>query len=361
MTSIGRKNVNEIVPPPQFWWEQSSSRFDHSSFQESLSAQSVLDLIETGIFSPISQCNKSQFKVLFWNVERCKFVAKVAEKLELLVPDVILLAELDNGMARSGNLHTTRELAQRLQMNYVFAVEFLELGLGDARERTWHQNEKNARGMHGGAILSRCPLKDPAVFRLELEGKWFDGQLGERRVGGRIAIAAQLETPQGPLSLVSVHFESHSTPLQRLTQMQILCDHLQVYSPHIPWIIGGDFNTHTFEQESAMPILDFQKQALMRDDPTRLENPVSYEPMFQTALQYGLQWINCNASGSTQRTRPDGTPAPPFGKIDWFFTKTLAGNTPEIVPAVDSTGRAISDHEILSYNMQMTSQEHGGV
>ena len=72
--------------------------------------------------------------------------------------DVVLLTELDVGMARSGNRHTVRELARTMGAGYAFGVEYVELGLGDDREKAWHAGESNAVGLHGNAILSKAPL-----------------------------------------------------------------------------------------------------------------------------------------------------------------------------------------------------------
>ena len=54
---------------------------------------------------------------------------------------------------------------------------------------------------------------------------------------------------------------------------------------------------------------------------------------------------------ATQRTRPDGTPAPPFGKIDWLFARGLACSDPAVIAAVDPAGVAVSDHEVLSVSI----------
>jgi hypothetical protein len=56
----------------------------------------------------------------------------------------------------------------------------------------------------------------------------------------------------------------------------------------------------------------------------------------------------------TQRTRPDGTPPPPLGRIDWFFSRGLAANDPHTVPAVDAERVAISDHEVLTVVVRPT-------
>ena len=51
-------------------------------------------------------------------------------------PDLIFLGEMDLGMARSANKHTTREMAAALKMNYAYGVEFLEFTGGEAEERS---------------------------------------------------------------------------------------------------------------------------------------------------------------------------------------------------------------------------------
>ena len=64
----------------------------------------------------------------------------------------------------------------------------------------------------------------------------------------------------------------------------------------------------------------------------------------------GLAWEEANTMGvATQRSRPDGTPSPPFGRIDWLFTRGLGTHDRRRpLPAVDEAGAAISDHEVLA-------------
>jgi hypothetical protein len=51
--------------------------------------------------------------VVAWNAERCKFLDESAAFLAAQGADVLLLSELDWGMARSGQHHCARELASR--------------------------------------------------------------------------------------------------------------------------------------------------------------------------------------------------------------------------------------------------------
>ena len=82
-------------------------------------------------------------RIAFWNAERGKFLDASAALLGSQGAAAWLLCELDLGMARSGQAHTARQLAERLGAGYVFGVEFLELGLGDAWERRQHAGETN--------------------------------------------------------------------------------------------------------------------------------------------------------------------------------------------------------------------------
>ena len=291
-------------------------------------------------------------RIVFWNAERLKYLTPSIATLAATKADAYLLCELDLGMARSGNTHTIADLAQGLDAGYIYAVEFVELGLGDSRERSWHKGKTNAAGLHGAGLVSRHELLRPRLFRLEMSGRWFDGKFGERRVGGRIAIMAELVIGGKPVLLVSVHYESHSGPPDRLAQTRLLLDGIDRHNPGQPVLIGGDFNTNTLERgdhESPERV-----QAALRDDPLRLDLPMAYEPMFHELHSRGYDWENCNLMGApTQRTRPDRTPAKPLGRIDWFFSRRLKCSNPAVIPAVDQSGVAISDHEALAVTIQL--------
>ncbi len=289
-----------------------------------------------------------QARIAFWNVERCKYMASSVGLLAGVGADINLLCEMDLGMARSGQLHTTREVANGLSSGYMFAAEFLELGLGDAREKKWHRGEENTESVHGAAIVSRQALERPALIRFDGAGTWFDGANGERRIGGRIAVAATVRVAGQPVAVVSVHFESHSGPDDRARQMGALLAALDTYAPDMPVVVGGDFNTCTTDRDPFWG--PDAKRPLVAEDVDRLVDPIAYEPLFELAAEAGYDWERCNVMGAiTMRTRPDGTPAPPMGKIDWFFTRDLVAADPEVVAAVDSDGAtAISDHEMLA-------------
>jgi endonuclease/exonuclease/phosphatase family metal-dependent hydrolase len=290
---------------------------------------------------------KDRLRIAFWNAERLKYARPSLALMRSIEADAVLLCEVDVGMARSGNHRTVAELARGLDAGYLFATEFVELDLGDQRERTWHQGRSNAGGLHGAAILSALTLDRPALIRLETSGRWFDGAFGERRVGGRIALAAEIRLAGRPVVIVSAHYESHTDPEDRLQSTRIMLDSIDRHAPDRPVLIGGDFNTSTFTlAEKRDPA---RQASALAEDPRRFLDPVAYEPMFALLRARGYDWSRCNvALAPTQRTRPDGTPPPPFGKIDWLFTRGLFASEPGVIAAVDEKGVAISDHEALA-------------
>jgi endonuclease/exonuclease/phosphatase family metal-dependent hydrolase len=109
-------------------------------------------------------------------------------------------------------------------------------------------------------------------------------------------------------------------------------------------LLGGDFNTSTTSRSWARGTGERQILPAAR----RLD-PVPYEPLFEVAAGRGYDWHACNTPGvPSERTRPDGTPVPPLGKLDWFFSRGLVAADPQTVAAVDANGVAISDHEVLT-------------
>src|SRR5262245_54343171 len=117
---------------------------------------------------------KSSLRVGYWNAERFSQFDACCTLIGTAF-DVLLLGEMDIGMARSHQRHCLGEAAAVFGANYAFGAEFLELGLGDASERRIFAGAVNKVGLHGNGILSRMPLVAPALVRLETDGNWFDG------------------------------------------------------------------------------------------------------------------------------------------------------------------------------------------
>lgn len=291
-------------------------------------------------------------RVLFWNVEHLRQVDAVASVIEACGAEVALLAEVDLGMARSGNRHTVGELAARLQAGYAVGVEYVDLAPGNLGERARVGGAEDLGGLHGNAMLSRQLLRGLAMLRLEAEGDWLDGSRGEPRIGARMALLAQVELAGAPLTLVCTHFESHSDPNERAAQMRLLLDAIERYDPHAPVLIGGDFNTSTFAlAERSNPA---HISAAPASDPRRLLEPERCEPLFEIAASRGYDWRRCNLLGiSTQRRCPDET-SKPLGRLDWFFTRGLICRDPAVLPATDAQAEPVSDHQAIVVTVSAT-------
>jgi endonuclease/exonuclease/phosphatase family metal-dependent hydrolase len=287
-------------------------------------------------------------RIVAWNAERGRHVEHAAALLQNTAADAFLLSEMDLGMARSGQRHTTRDLARALDCGYAFAVEFLELGLGDEREQELAAGLDNAVGYHGGALLSRHALTRPAVVRLEARGDWFGSERGQRRVGGRIAVLSVLRVAGVDVTLAAVHLDSHGDPDQRARELGGLLAAIDAYAPGQPAVVGGDLNTHTFAASRRQDPEELRRT--LAEDPERLRHPMRYEPLFALAEARGFDWRSCNALGaSTQRTE-QGLGAL---KLDWFLTRGLRATEPEVIEAVDpAAGGLLSDHEAIAVTVE---------
>lgn len=314
---------------------------DPAAFRAAHDTIPALREIELGGPPPQAPGATGTLRVVGWNVERLRHLDALAARIEAAAPDVCLLTEIDKGMARTGNGHLLADLSARLGQGHAYGVEFIELDRGDPAERAAAGDTPNMLGFHGNAVLSRLALHRPAVFRLEAEGTWFDGaRAAQPRVGGRMAVAAQVLLDGRAVTVVGVHLESHSDPAHRAGQALRLMDLVDRYDPEAPVVIAGDFNTSTW---------DWPRTARDGDtaDPMRRVRPESYEPLFAAFAARGYDWREANVPDApTQRLwAPD--PARSLGKIDWVFTRGLVARDPAVLPATYPDGATASDHEGL--------------
>ena len=293
-----------------------------------------LQTIECGHYG-LSQSLAPHFRVVAWNVERCLDVEASAVLLRSYDPDIVLLSEMDNGMARTQQRHTTQALAKELGMYYLYGVEFLELDLGSEIERQLASDDFNRKGWHGNAILSKAPFKSVAMLRFDQHGHWFNGQqvgnhFGQARIGGRMALlveveVAETETKQGNLLLVSTHLESNvgQDLHYRKQQMRMLTQACQQFKPNLPVIIGGDLNTGN----NLAAGLDHRA-----------------EPLFAAMEDIGYHW-RANPSGVTTHHSRITLRQERLQKLDWFCAKDIHCSHSEILTAFSPDGTPLSDHD----------------
>ena len=114
--------------------------------------------------------------------------------------DVIILNDVDFGMARSDQQHTTRLLAHFLNMNYAWGLEYVELTEGDKREQKAAAGMPNLYGLRGNAFLTRCKIDDPVIFRNPV-GK----NEKKQRLGGHMGVFGRIMVNNALVVVGSVH------------------------------------------------------------------------------------------------------------------------------------------------------------
>lgn len=325
-----------------------------SSYQEPLNEQVFAKTVEVNQAEPVSQLSGS-VKIVAWNVERCLYLDQINDLLTQIKPDVLLLSEVDYGMARSNQHHTTQQLAQSLGAGYVFGAEFLELGLGTPNERNLTDHQSNQVGYHGNAIISSAYLKDSGLVRLGGGEIWFKNSV-EPRIGERLAVLSTILVDDQPVVLASVHLEDRTTPQGRAKQMEVLFKGIEAYAPGLPTIIAGDLNSFSYDLHGLKGKLD-QLAQLMNQDPGRLVDPTSWEPLFQMAAKYGYSWQEANVKDEpTQRMKSQPISIRAGMKIDWFLVRGLKVSQPQVIAAtVLGTDIPLSDHEIISMQVELST------
>jgi hypothetical protein len=173
---------------------------------------------------------------------------------------VLLLTELDYGMARSGNRHVAREIAEGLGMAYAFAPCYVNLSKGSGLESD--ARGENAEALHGNALLSRWPVRQAWSIALPNGKDKMKGR--EKRLGSQRAVVCEVEHPAGVFRAVSLHLDAHSSQRHRERQMKVVLDFVEGLSPRMPVVIGGDWNTSTYNSRRAVyAIAGFFRRVLM--------------------------------------------------------------------------------------------------
>ncbi len=339
MRSLITQTVRSLAPPGDAVLDEarlaSPSRAEHDRFLHRIDAfHGVED-------RPPSRPSAwpGRLRIVAFNAERLKNRPATRRLLKETGAHVSLFSEVDVGMARSGNVHTIRELIGSSGEGYLFGVEFVELDLGDPGEMRRHAGERNAAGLHGNAIVSRLRFEEPRVIPLEENGLWFPGREGaQRRIGGRIALAARVAEAPRPLWIVSLHLESKTDPADRQAQIRSLLRALDRFAPHEACVIGGDFNTKALPKGED-------------DRPLLLEAPERYEPLFHDLKRAGFSWSRANLARPTQNPGPSNKHKPPFGKLDWIVVRGMTAENPQVIPVLDPEGRPVSDHDMIAVDL----------
>jgi hypothetical protein len=331
---------------------------------------------------------------LAWNIERGIRLDGIIEALKdhpgLTGKDVLLLTELGLGMARSGNRFVAREIAEALGLNYAFAPVYIPLQKGSGVEA--EMEGENTLSIHGLGMFSPHPMKNVHAVPLP-NGK--DKMWGkEKRLGWLQALVADIEHPAGTFRAVTVHLDVHCSRDHRRRQMQIILDHLDKL-PSLPTLIGGDWNTTTYNAQNATrAILGYWRRVMMGVKnvvKNHFPHPDRYfeRGLFTELTNRGFEYEGLNEPGvgtlhydvasiEKNTNLRDWVPewCFPFifwaagrvgGKVsvrlDWFAGKGLKlapGTSPRTIgDLADEEGRPLSDHDAIAVDLLLADNaEH---
>lgn len=272
-------------------------------------------------------------RVAAWNLERGRHWREAARLMRehpvLQRVDILCLSEMDDGMVRANNEHTTRELALALGMNYAYGVEFLQLSIGTPEEQAQFSGE-NARGYHGNAILSRLPLQSVRMVRLPGIEKWYGSF--EHRLGGRNALFADIQLGEQTVTVISTHLESGYDETEKRTQEgQFILQAIEAEDCDRPIILGGDLNA-----APETPVIENFRQAGFMADETNDLSQSSYQLLEDGIIRPGMYHIDYVMARGLQLVQ-DATP-------------------PAVIMAAypcKPTGKMLSDHAIVVVDLRL--------
>ncbi len=330
---------------------------------------------------------KGFISAVAWNLERGSAFEGIVQALkthkDLKDSDLLLLTELDYGMARSRNRFVARELAEQLELNYAFAPVYIALQKGSGVEK--FAEGENTKSIHGLGIFSKYPMKNIHAIPLP-NGK--DKMKGvEKRIGHLRALVAEIEHPLGTFRAVTTHLDAHCSRKHRCLQMKIILDHLETL-PQMPTLIGGDWNTTTFNSQNAFrAILGYWRRVFMgirnvaenhflypdryfeRDLFAELEKR-GYE--YKRFNQLGVGTLHYDIRSIEKNTNlREWVPAWCFpfifwavakvgGKVsvrlDWFAGKgiEIVGNPKTVSDLRNSEGTPLSDHDAIALDFKLS-------
>jgi endonuclease/exonuclease/phosphatase family metal-dependent hydrolase len=342
--------------------------------------RTVLDSPETGDFSPGPAPARSRYRFLAWNLERGiqldSQINAFRQHSYLRSCDVLLLTETDVGMARSGNRAVAQELARALGMHYAFVPCYLNLAKGSGLE--YNAAGENALGLHGNAVLSRYPIERLRPIHLKNGTDKMTGR--EKRLGHQTALAADVIFPNYRVTLACVHLDANSSQRHRRDQMRDVIEALETDSPAI---IGGDWNTSTYNSSRAVcAIAGFWLRVFMGVDNV-IDNHYLHpynrfeRHLFRMLEVSGFDYRSCNRLGEytasydaydhkTRHNLGEWVPGWCFAfmrwalrnhggkcplKLDWFATRGLCSADPTVIHDFREGLRVpLSDHDAIGFD-----------
>ncbi len=270
--------------------------------------------IESGNFAvPRALWPPDSVGVVSWNIDRGLQLRRVIEFLESAQADIILLQEADLNARRTHHINIAREIAQKLEMNYVFGREFQELT----------QGSKTSPAYHGQATLSRWPLSNSRIIRFQKQSHfwrphWFLPEIApfQERLGGRLTLISQASIAGKTIVTYNLHLESKGDDQLRCSQLDEALNDAGRHNWNTSILLTGDFNLDVSRGPAA------------------------------TAIRRGQFW---DAFANQHAPTTPGSFLEHGRIIDWIFTRgPIRAGRPQVHRSVSA-----SDHYPLSISLRI--------
>ena len=182
---------------------------------------------------------RSSVRVVDWNIDRGLKLPAIIDFLGDLNADILLLQEVDINARRTHKVNVAQEVARKLRLNYAFGREFVELT----------QGSKPNPAYHGQSTLSKWRISNPRIIHFQQQSefwkpRWFKPKLAtfQERLGGRIALAAEINIAAISILTYNLHLESRADDDLRLAQLNEVLHDAASYDSARTIILAGDLN-----------------------------------------------------------------------------------------------------------------------
>ena len=351
--------------------------------------EEVLSRVVQEDLAPADPPSRSFVRATAWNIERGLklegLLSIFREHPVVRESDILLLTELDWGMARTNNRFVAREIASALGLNFGFSTCYIALNKGSGLETS--MPGENTQALHGNALFSRFPLSEVHSIALPNGKDLMKGK--EKRLGCQRAVVATIHHPSGDFRAVSLHLDAHSSQKHRRHQMKVVLDHLQTLRPLLPVLIGGDWNTSTYDSRRALySILGYARRVLMGirhviEDHYPHPDRWFERHLFRELERQGYRYRDLNQPGActlhysvddlaANHRMADWIPNWCFWfirwalqrnggrcsmKLDWFAGKEISAHPnqpPQVVKDTHRRGELLSDHDPIVLDFRLT-------
>jgi endonuclease/exonuclease/phosphatase family metal-dependent hydrolase len=204
--------------------------------------------ILSGEYAPSKPSIPKTIRIVDWNIDRGLNFDGILNFLRGANADVVLLQEVDLHDRRTKLRNVADEIAKALKLNYVWGREFQELV----------QGASSSPAYQGQATFSRWAIRNPRILRFQHQSgfwhqHWFVPHVApfQVRVGGRIALACDLDLGTQKLVTYNLHLESRNTDRLRVTQLKEMLADVSRYNSRSPILMAGDFNMNVTHQAAA--------------------------------------------------------------------------------------------------------------